>query len=114
MSWWIYLGKKEPVEVNNHSEGGTYAIGGIRRAELNITYNYSKFFYEKLDKENGLMWLHDRRAKDCIFRLIKAIKELGIDKSIDYWALTPGNAGYALNILLEWAKKHPLAKFVVH
>ena len=30
---------------------------------------------------------------------------------VDYWAPTPGNAGYALNILLDWARQYPEATF---
>ena len=30
------------AEVENFTEGGTYAIGGSNEADLNVTYNYSK------------------------------------------------------------------------
>lgn len=33
-----------PAKVENFVEGGTHAIGGSDKAELNITYNYSWFF----------------------------------------------------------------------
>ena len=114
MSWWVYLGKTKSVNVDSHEEGGTYCVGGTGVAELNITYNYSKHYYTFLDREEGLLWLHDKRAKDTISRLKKAIMYLGTTKDSDYWASTPGNAGHALNILLKWAKKHPSAKFVIH
>lgn len=100
-----------PVEVQQHSEGGTYVIGGTNSAELNITYNYSPYFYEHLDKDKGLRWLYGRKAKDCITRLEQAVKALGTKQSHDYWEKTAGNAGYALNILLGWAKQHPDAMF---
>lgn len=41
MSWDIYLDQDGgTVEVERHEEGGTFALGGTTRAELNITYNY--------------------------------------------------------------------------
>ena len=32
----------------------------------------------------------------------------------DYWAPTPGNAGDALNILLEWAREFPKGVFTIY
>lgn len=100
-----------PVQVQLHTEGGTYAMNGTTDAELNITYNYSSFFYEHIDQEKGLRWLYGRKAKDCIDRLAKACEALGVEQSQDYWESTPGNAGHALYILLEWAKQHPEGVF---
>ncbi len=113
MSWDVCLGKKKPVEVDCHTDGGTYAIGGTDEAELNITYNYSQFYYDALDKKEGLRWLNDRTAYECCDRLKKAIDKLGINRDNDYWKATSGNAGYALNILHKWAKQYPRAKFIV-
>lgn len=114
MSWDVSLTKnKKLVKVEHFTAGGTYPIGGTDEAELNITYNYSELYYRYLDKENGLQWLHQRKAEDCIEKLEKAVKELGTEQDEDYWKATNGNAGYALNILLKWARKHPEAKFEV-
>ncbi|GAH37846.1 unnamed protein product [marine sediment metagenome] len=114
MSWWVSLEKNnKSVKVENFTAGGTYPIGGTDEAELNITYNYSEFYYRYLDKENGLKWLHQRKAKDCIERLENAVGVLGTKQYEDYWSSTKGNAGYALNILLSWARKYPEAKFGV-
>lgn len=99
----------KPVQVERHQEGGTYALGGITEAELNITYNYSWFFYRFFDKEKGIRWLYGKQAKDTVERLEFAVKELGAIKYSDYWAPTPGNAGHALLILLGWANQHPKA-----
>lgn len=129
----------EPVEVENHEEGSTYAIGGKNVADLDITYNYAWFYYHFLDKEKGLRWLYGKKAKDCIERLEAALVELGVDKHThdddapkrnpddpnlvrykgvacgrqpgSYWCPTPGNAGAALLILLNWAKQYPDAVF---
>lgn len=112
MSYDISLVKnKKSVTVELHREGGTYCLSGIDRAELNITYNYSWFFHRFLDAEDGIRWLYGKKAKDCIKLLEKAVEDLGTDRFDDYWAPTPGNAGYALSILLGWAKENPDAVF---
>jgi len=92
--------------VPNHSEGGTYVVGGTPYAELNITYNYSWFYYQHLDKKHGLRWLHEKKAWRTEKRLEKTIKQLGKTRWKDYWAPTPGNAGHALSVLLSWVKTH--------
>lgn len=99
----------KPAKVDAHREGGTYALHGRAHAELNITYNYSYFFRHELDKENGIRWLYGKRAVETIPALERAVKTLGVHRHDDYWAPTPGNAGYALSILLAWAKKWPEA-----
>ena len=110
MSYDVYLRKGgKTVEVERHREGGTYCLGGTESAELNITYNYSPFFYKYLDKKKGLRWLYGRKARQTIKRLEKAVKELGIKQHSNYWEKTSGNAGYALSILLKWAERHPKA-----
>lgn len=100
-----------PCDVGRHEEGGTYAVGGITEASLNVTYNYSNFYYERLDPEKGIRWLYGRRAADCIPAMEKAVAALGTTRDEDYWADTPGNAGFALAILLGWARLHPAAVF---
>ena len=115
MSWWVSLRKDdEIVPVDSFEAGGTYCLGGSEEADLNITYNYSEFYYKHLDKEAGLRWLHGRKAKDCLGRLPKASVALGIERDDDYWAATPGNAGRALVILLNRAKLNPEAIFNVN
>ena len=101
----------EPVKVSLHEEGGTYAVGGINDASLNVTYNYSKFFRDTIDKENGIRWLYGKTGKEVIDTLETAVNTLGTDKDSDQWTPTEGNAGYALSILLEWAKQYPNAVF---
>ena len=101
-----------PVKVDRHEEGGTYAVGGIEEASLNVTYNYAEFFYSSIfDPEKGIRWLYGKKAKDCIDRLSVAVMALGTEQDSDYWKATPRNAGYALYILLTWAKKWPEAVF---
>ena len=114
MSWWVSLNEKgELVTVDNFSDGGTYVVGGSTDANLNITYNYSALYHEYLDKDKGLEYLNRKSAKTCIPKLEKAVEALGTERASDYWLATLGNAGYALSILLKWAKAYPEALFSV-
>jgi hypothetical protein len=97
------------AQVENHADGGTYVLGGTTDASLNITYNYGRFYREHLDKEQGIRWLYNKKASETIDRLQKAVEDLGTTRDADYWKATPGNAGYALAILLSWARQHPEA-----
>lgn len=99
------------VSVDRHADGGTYVIGGTTDAEINITYNYGQHIWPLID--GGIKGLHGKRAGDCIDDLTRAVAALGVERDRDYWAATPGNAGYALSILLRWARQHPDATFDV-
>jgi len=113
MSYWVSLVNKEEeiVEVESFEEGGTYCLGGSTGADLNITYNYSKQYA----RFGFSLWdLEGKRAKHTVATLEKLVASLGIEKSRDYWEATPGNAGYALSILLRWAQQHPRTKWRVH
>ena len=115
MSWWVRLeepGTDELFQVKQHSEGGTYMIGGTDESELNITYNYGvqfcKAWPEDFSNRGALqLMLDERSGEETLPLLLKAIKLLGTDRTRDYWAATPGNAGFALDILAKWAKQHP-------
>ena len=107
MSYDIYLnGPDGVVEVPNHSEGGTYALGGIPEARLNVTYNYRPFF--------DYRWLDGKEAADTIEYLTIAVDTLGVERDEDYWKPTEGNAGYACSILLRWALAYPDATWEVN
>jgi len=101
----------ESVQVDRFSEGGTQPVGGSTTADISITYNYSKFFYDIIDEEQGIRWIYGRHAGDCIGKLIGAIHILGIYKDEDYWKATPGNAGHILRTLVKWAGKNKNAVF---
>lgn len=62
--------------VQSHTEGSTYAVGGITDAEIHITFNYSNFL-AFLDKKRGLRWLNGQLAVDTVPRLTYAISFLG-------------------------------------
>ena len=91
------------LKVDRIQEGGTQAIGGTDKADLNVTYNYSLVA--------NLAGVHIRgldgsKASDTVGKLTKAVELLGTHQHDDYWADTSGNVGFALNILLGWAKQH--------
>lgn len=111
MSYDIHLLDEDgrSIAVENHEEGGTYVLGGTPTADLNVTYNYSRFYYEHLDSEKGIRWLYGKKASETVERLEKAVAVLGVQQHSDYWRKTSGNAGYALAILLRWARQHPTA-----
>lgn len=98
-----------PAQVTSHEQGGTYVLGGTPDAVINITYNYSKLFREHLDKDQGIRWLYGKTGLETMDRLARASNALGTERDADYWAATPGNAGYALLILFVWAHSHPTA-----
>ena len=98
MSWWVYLQDRgapsicdygearedacptpcyRPVEVERFQDGGTQPVGGTTEAEINITYNYSRFYYEFLDRDAGLMWLDGKTAGEAFPRLVNAVSQLG-------------------------------------
>lgn len=101
------------VRVESHQEGGVVAAGGSTRAEMTITYNYSDYYYDHIDDDEGIRWLDGKRAGDVIDVLYDAVEKLGTEQADDYWEATEGNAGHSLSVLLEWAQTHPDATFRV-
>lgn len=85
--------------------GGTFAIDGTDMAWLNITYNYSKYFYEVIDKDLGIRFLYGKTLQETMPMLDSAIDALGTEPpSDDYWKESAGNARRALESLREIAK----------
>lgn len=99
---------KEILElgVPHHMRGGTYAVGGTTEASLNITYNYSKFYYE-LFGEKGIRFLYGKTAAETIPHLKESIALLKDDATGNYWDATEGNAKRALVQLLALAQMRP-------
>ena len=101
---------KQVVKVPRHEEGGTYAVGCINTADLNITFNYANQYA----KHNfSIKDLDNQFADNMIEIMNNIVLALGTVRDEDYWKSTPGNAGYALNILLGWARENPDAMFRV-
>ena len=90
------------------SEGGTQVLGGNSETSLNVTYNYSWYYYMFLDEELGIRWLYKKTGKECKERLEKAIEPFKDANTYkDYWACTPGNCVSPLKRLLSWCEMFP-------
>lgn len=134
MSYDIYIVDPETKDTiqfdeSHDAKGGTYAVGGTTEAWLNITYNYAKFFYDTIDKEEGIRWLYNKSVANTIPTLRDAIEKLDeqakdfvyvkppdmkfgevVHKSAneeDYWASTPKNAADSLRNLVRLATLAP-------
>ena len=102
----------DSVQVERFSEGGTQPIGGSTTADISITFNYSKFFHDAIDTEQGIRWIYGKNIDECGGRLSHACQYLGTNRDYDYWKPTAGNAGYVLALLLYWGEKNPTAIFI--
>ena len=107
MSWNVAIIKPdgETLPVERHNEGGTYVLGGITEAELNVTYNYSKLYHEHLGLREGFRGLDGMSVYDALPFLKRGCDALPDDAGRDYWAPTPGNAGHALHLLKRWCEE---------
>jgi len=88
-------------------EGGTYVMGGTDECALNVTYNYSSYYYKYIDEEKGIRWIYGRTGKECLPVLEKVITQLNDDINSDYWKATEGNAKKPLIRLTKWCKEFP-------
>lgn len=104
--------------------GGTYVLGGTKEAWLNVTYNYSKWYYAEgvfrrpESAYTGIRSIYDLSGAESIPILERAIETL---KSCDcpfsdeelkeyedgYWKPTRENAIRPLYQLLAFAKMRP-------
>ena len=98
----------EVATVPSHLEGGILTMGGNSYAEMSVTYNYGTY-YSKFLHTKGLRGLSGLTGRQSIPNLEHAVEILGTERDKDYWASTPGNAGYALSVMLNWARLHPSA-----
>ena len=94
------------AESTHHIRGGTYCMGGTRRMELNVTYNYGQHLFRVLG-DGGIRSIYGKTGAETIPILEKAIAELKDDTDEDYWASTEGNAKQALCGLLAFARLRP-------
>jgi len=114
MSWDVYLRKDgKVVSIEPTNDLGTMSVfPASTDAIYSITWNYGEF-YAKYMPSGFREFMDGRKAKDAIPTLEKAVSELGTERKGSYWDVRPGNAGYALSVLLSWAKQHPDATFEV-
>ena len=116
MSFWVSLedAQGETCTSEPFEDGGTFVVGGSDECSLNVTYNYSRFYYGALDESEGLRAMNGGVARDWHGRLEQAVSDLGTERDNDYWAATAGNAGATLARLLAWARAFPDATFRVN
>ena len=113
MGWTIALHDElgTIVQVPAFVYGSTIAIHedvpATIDAEMDLTYNYAQHYCTAMHPEEGLHWLHGKRAGETLTRLEHAIKLLGTVRDNNYWEATPGNAGHALLYFRDWARQHP-------
>ena len=86
--------------------GGTYQLGGSKELWLNITWNYSKYYYDIMG-EDGIRSIYGKSGAESIPILESAISKLKDDTNDDYWKATEGNAKRPLVQLLAMAKMRP-------
>ena len=94
------------VESPHQIRGGNYAIGGTTEAWLNITWNYSKFYY-RVFGEKGIRTIYGMTGAESIPVIKAAMDKLGDDVDPNYWEPTEGNAKRALAGLLALAQMRP-------
>lgn len=100
---------KKVIEIDkpHFMRGSMYPIGGSKKLFLSITYNYSNFYYDVIDKDEGIRKIYGMTGLESIPILEQAISKLGDDISEDYWEATEGNAKKPLIQLLTMAKMRP-------
>ena len=126
--------RKETIHFDTPHQirGGTYAVGGTSEAWLNITYNYSRWYYkEGVFPDNGedyrgIRSIYGLSGADSIPILENAIKALEVmDEDLTeeeirnyeehnikgYWLPTRENAIKPLYQLLAMAKMRPDAEW---
>lgn len=108
MSYWIYLEDEYGVVLPTifPAHGGTYKVG-TAECELNVTFNYSPFFYT-IWNEKGLGHFHGMRGYQ-VSRIINAVLQMYPKDvpSTDYWNPTWGNARRVLITMQQWSEGHP-------
>lgn len=96
------------LDSPHQMRGGTYALSGTQEMWLNVTYNYSKFYYrDDVFGEKGIRTIYGMTGAESIPVLQKAIAALGNDVDPDYWKATEGNAKRPLCQLLALAQMRP-------
>ena len=121
---------KEPIQLDTPHQlrGGTYAMNGTTEARLNITYNYSRWYYKPgvfaptQEESKGIRTIYGMSGAQSIPVLENAIKTLeGMCEDISdeerrecegqgatgYWMPTRQNAIKPLYQLLELAQMRP-------
>lgn len=90
------------------AEGGTVRaelIDGIlvpaiiTECDMNITYNYSNFYYKHIDSKKGIRWIYGKTGTQVKKRLEKTIKELGTKiNTSPFWQI---NTDYTIGAIFK-------------
>ena len=81
--------------------------------EIGVTYNYSKFYYDKIDRDDGIRAIYGLTGAESLPILdlaISLMSDEGYDP-MDYWKPTEGNARDPLKKLFLAARSHPTWKW---
>jgi len=100
-------GKVIELKQPHNYKGGVYAEGLNSLALLNVTWNYSKYYYRFISPNDGIKWLNGKTGEEAAPVLLWAFKKLGNKRSENYWDSTEGNAGAAVEALLYFATERP-------
>lgn len=95
------------IDDKHFMRGGTYVLDGTTELHLNITYNYSQYYYKYIDAKLGIRKIYGMTGLDSIPLLESAANSLGDDVDNDYWNPTEGNAKRPLLHLIVMAKMRP-------
>ena len=95
-----------PLDAKHQERGGTYEIGGTTEPHLNITYNYSQFFFQHWPNK-GIRCLYGLTAAQVSAEIEKVLPAMRGEPSVSYWDATEGNAKAALQSLLRLADLCP-------
>lgn len=119
-------------DILHQMRGGTYAVGGTSEAWLNITYNYSRWYYkEGVFPDNGedyrgirsIYGLSGAESIPVLENAIKTLEDMSEDLTEEeiknyeehdikgYWLPTRENAIKPLYQLLAMAKIRPDAEW---
>lgn len=115
----------QSVQVESHTHGSIYVVGGTTDAEMSVTYNYSHLWPILLGRKPDSMtednpgyglapWIHGKKAADCQRLFEEAIEKWKAQLPYqDYWAPTIGNALAVIKVLHEWGTQYPDAVWVI-
>lgn len=92
-------GKCRILDEPHFLKGSVYPVEGTHEARFNVTYNYHQIY--KLLWKKGIRRFDGKRIEKVKPQLKKAIAKLGTMQCDNYWLATTGNAGKALQNLLE-------------
>ena len=110
------------MDEPHHMKGGNYVVGGTDEMWLNVTYNYSRWYYKVFPDDKGIRAIYGLSGAESIPILRKAISDLEAmtedisakerrqcetQECTGYWLPTRVNAIKPLYSLLAFAQMRP-------